>query len=155
MNEGQKYDYWGACTEEYFEPLRDTSLKWHVTYEMYPEQFYPLYCQGAGFAVSRDFVSCAVNDGHLATFRYNPFEDVSIGFLAERCGVKPVSDYHSIVQYRAYEGKSQMKARSEKDEIDILPKASMLFKGSNKAVQHRVKTHNDMYSHHKCVLQGC
>ena len=147
---GKKYDYWGCCTTENFKPLRSPERKWRVTFDMYPEEYYPLYCQGAGFAMSRKFVECASH--HLAKFRYNPFEDVSVGLLAERCGIKPDTDFVRIKQYRTEEAgeKKQMK-NVEKKEIFFLPKATM----KNKILQHRVKTHYDMYAHYKCVKEGC
>ena len=151
-NNGENYDkidYWGKCTKHYFRPLRDPSLKWHVTMDVYPEEAYPLYCQGAGFAMSRSFVDCAVSEKHVQTFRYNPFEDVSVGLLAERCNVKPVTDTR-INQYRADEGQTRM----AKDGLEygigeavLLPKANMAL---GKILQHRVKTHYDMYMHHLC-----
>jgi len=143
-------DYWGCCTTRHYAPLRDPALKWHVTYEMYPEEMYPLYCQGAGFATSRSFIKCAVEEHHIRDFRYNPFEDVSIGLLAERCGVQAVTDSR-ISQFRADEGRKQMLAVDSVESIKRLPKATM----EGKILQHRVKTHYDMYSHYICTTHGC
>eukprot|EP00559_Dactyliosolen_fragilissimus_P001059 CAMPEP_0184859920 /NCGR_PEP_ID=MMETSP0580-20130426/4872_1 /TAXON_ID=1118495 /ORGANISM="Dactyliosolen fragilissimus" /LENGTH=440 /DNA_ID=CAMNT_0027356803 /DNA_START=171 /DNA_END=1493 /DNA_ORIENTATION=+ len=150
-NSNSPIDYWGCCTMKNYAPLREESLKWHVTYKMYPEELYPLYCQGAGFATSRKFVKCAYEGNHIRNFRYNPFEDVSIGFLAERCGIKPVSDTVQVSQYRADEGHEKMKASESAAMYSALPKASMI----GKVVQHRVKTHYDMYQHHLCTKNGC
>ncbi len=147
---GSKYDYWGCCTTENFKPLRSPTRKWRVTFELYPEEYYPLYCQGAGFALSRKFVECAYES--LPTFRYNPFEDVSVGLLAERCGIAPTTDFVSIKQYRTEEaGEKKQLKNAERKEIFFLPKATM----KNKVLQHRVKTHYDMYAHYKCVQEGC
>lgn len=143
-------EYWGCCTTRHYAPLRDPSLKWHVTYEMYPEEMYPLYCQGAGFAIARSFIECVVEDHHIRDFRYNPFEDVSIGLLAERCGVKAVSDPR-ISQFRANEGEQKMLAVNSMDTIEQLPEVTM----ESKILQHRVKTHYDMYAHYICTLKGC
>jgi hypothetical protein len=147
---GKKYDYWGCCTTENFKPLRSPTRKWRVTFDIYPEEYYPLYCQGAGFALSRKFVECMSN--HLAFFRYNPFEDVSIGLLAERCSMVPDTDFVRIKQYRTEEaGEKKQLKNDERKEIFFLPKATM----KNKVLQHRVKTHYDMYAHYKCVKEGC
>jgi len=146
-----QWDYWGCCTTRQFSPLRDTSLKWHVTKAMYPEEMYPLYCQGAGFALSRQFVKCSIDEDHMKNFRYNPFEDVSIGLLAERCKIIPISDPDLIRQYRSDEGLSKMLASDAADQIKLPPKATML----DKVLQHRVKTHFDMYAHHICATVGC
>ena len=145
------YDYWGCCTEDHFKPLRSPTRKWRVTFDLYPEEYYPLYCQGAGFAMSRKFVKCMSEQ--LKDFRYNPFEDVSVGLLAERCGVEPISDFAKIKQYRTEEaGEKKMLNNAEKKEIFFLPRATMQ---GGKVLQHRVKTHYDMYAHHKCVAEGC
>lgn len=146
------YDYWGCCTTEHFKPLRSPTRKWRVTFDLYPEEYYPLYCQGAGFAMSRTFVECM--SSNLKDFRYNPFEDVSIGLLAERCSVKPQSDFVSIKQYRTEEAGEKKQLKDDggnKKEIFFLPKATM----ANKVLQHRVKTHYDMYAHYKCVQESC
>jgi hypothetical protein len=147
---GTHYDYWGCCTTDHFRPLRSPTRKWRVTFELYPEEYYPLYCQGAGFAMSRKFITCISTN--LENFRYNPFEDVSVGLLAERCGIKAVSDFARIRQYRTDDAsEKKMLNDSKKEEIFLLPRASM----QGKILQHRVKTHYDMYAHHKCVAEGC
>lgn len=144
--------YWGCCTDVHYRPLRHPSRKWRVTFELYPEEFYPLYCQGAGFAVSRDMAKCITDEENINNFRYNPFEDVSIGLLAERCGYPHTSDCKKIRQYRTKDSKElkQLKG-SQLEQINFLPKATM----DRRILQHRVKTHMDMYAHHKCVLDGC
>lgn len=145
-----QYNYWGCCTQDHFRPLRSPTRKWMVTFELYPEEYYPLYCQGAGFAMSRTFVQCISE--HLKDFRYNPFEDVSVGLLAERCGMPPVSDYAKIKQYRTQDASELKQVNNEKrEEIFFLPRATM----KGKVLQHRVKTHYDMYAHHRCALEGC
>jgi len=147
----KNFDYWGCCTTTHFKPLRSITRKWMVTYELYPEKFYPLYCQGAGFAMSRKFVECISNN--VADFRYNPFEDVSVGLLAERCGVEPQSNFDAIKQYRTDEaGEKKQLNNVKQEEIYFLPRATMR---RPKVLQHRVKTHYDMYAHYKCVQEGC
>ena len=146
--------YWGCCTYEHYKPLRHKSRKWRISEELYPEEYYPLYCQGAGFAVSRQMAQCITDDENINNFRYNPFEDVSIGLLAERCGYPHHSDCKKIRQYRTKDAAemTQLKGKQQKEQINFLPKATMK---NNKILQHRVKTHMDMYAHHKCVLEGC
>jgi len=77
--------YYGQCPQFQVSPSRDKENKWPVTFQTYPEPKFPLYCQGAGFGLSRELVREAVEGGHVRDFRYIPFEDVSIGILAERC----------------------------------------------------------------------
>jgi len=143
-------DYWGKCTRKRFPPLRDMALKWAVSYDIYPEELYPSYCQGAGYALSRKFVTCAVDQGHVSQVRYNPFEDVSVGLLAERCGILPVTD-ERIVQYRG-DTIVNMLASDTIESIKLLPKPTMT---GGKIVQHRIKTHYEMYEHYLCSIHGC
>ena len=145
------YNYWGCCTEDYIRPLRHPSRKWHITFDLYPEDLYPRYCQGAGFAMSKKFVDCITSN--LKKFRYNPFEDVSIGLLSERCRVKPVTDYERVIQYRTEDANEKKQLNNvKKDEIFFPPRATMKGK---KLLQHRVKNLYDMYAHHKCAKEGC
>jgi hypothetical protein len=150
--EGEPIHYWGCCTDINYKPLRHPQRKWRVTFDLYPNIFYPLYCQGAGFAVSRDMAQCITADENIRDFRYNPFEDVSIGLLAEKCGYPHTSDCKKIRQYRTKD-KGEIKQLNGQviEEIKFLPPATM----ENRILQHRVKTHLDMYNHHKCVLEGC
>jgi hypothetical protein len=154
LNSTSRIDYWGCCTAHYFRPLRHPSRKWMITFDLYPEEFYPLYCQGAGFAMSKDFASCMVDQNHLRYFRYNPFEDVSIGLLAERCGVQSKGNCRKVRQYRTKEAseiKQLVGEETERPTVTFLPRPTM----KETIVQHRVKTHFDMYAHHKCVLENC
>lgn len=144
--------YWGCCTDIHYRPLRHPSRKWRITFELYPEEYYPLYCQGAGFAVSREMAKCITHEDNIKKFRYNPFEDVSVGLLAERCGFQHSSDCKLISQYRTKSHDEIKQLNGQKrSQIEILPKATM----KEKVLQHRVKTHMDMYAHHKCVVEGC
>lgn len=43
----QAGDYWGKCTTDRFKPHRDPKYKWSITRQLYPEPYYPQYCQGA------------------------------------------------------------------------------------------------------------
>jgi len=81
-------DYWGWCQEKKYAPNRNDG-KWSVSNHTYPEPMFPRYCQGAGFALSRNFLDCAVGNSHIARARFMPFEDVAVGILAERCRITP------------------------------------------------------------------
>ena len=39
-------DYWGTCHEETSPPFRGDKWKWGISFEDYPEDFYPPYCLG-------------------------------------------------------------------------------------------------------------
>jgi len=122
-------DYWGKCNDGGWKPHRNHEVewqkKWYISYEIYPESEYPPYCQGAGFALSRKFLDCAFGQGHAAQIRYMPNEDVAIGLLAERCGIKATNDDRIWIRWKG----RQLTMR-------------------NKIVQHYVKNENVMRMHH-------
>lgn len=122
--------YWGKCVSGK-KPHRNQVIpwqkKWYISYETYPEQEYPPYCQGAGYAISRHFLDCAIGQGHAAKVRYMPNEDVAVGLLAERCGIPIVNDNRVSVRW------------DEEDGITM----------EGKIVQHYVKTEKEMRLHHK------
>jgi hypothetical protein len=110
-NPSDEINYWGKCKLEHIKPLRNKKFKWGLSLDMYPEQYFPIYCQGVGFAVSRKFLSCAAatihrtvtqENDHIGNMRFMPFEDVAVGLLAERCGIQATSVESSrlIKQYR-------------------------------------------------------
>ncbi len=156
-------DFWGWCQLEKFAPKRDASVKWPVSYELYPESMYPPYCQGAGFAISRKFMECAASsigngndngndNSHIANLRFMPFEDVSIGMIAERCNVDPimVEKKRWINLYRTELEEEKERVREGMPKIDKakLTRPIML----NRIVQHRIYDEWDMKEHHKIVL---
>ena len=86
-------DYWGTCHHELVPPFRGDGWKWSVSHEVYPEEWYPPYCQGAGFGLSLKFLTCAVKGGegsHIANHRYMPFVSLLAFYILQICliGVK-------------------------------------------------------------------
>ena len=149
----QEYDYFGQCPQFQVKPSRDRKNKWPVTYTTYPEPSFPLYCQGAGFGLSRELLSCAVDQGHVEKFRYMPFEDVSIGILAERCGYKPTM-IPGIKVFRADTPKERKCVNEAIPMIECYkgddtwpPDAHM----STKLIQHRVESKDDMVRIHQSL----
>mmetsp|Transcript_2393 Transcript_2393/g.2870 ORF Transcript_2393/g.2870 Transcript_2393/m.2870 type:complete len:335 (+) Transcript_2393:50-1054(+) len=120
-------NYWGKCNEGGWKPHRDESNKWYLSFEIYPEPEFAPFCQGAGIALSRKFLDCAVGAGHLSHIRYQPNEDVALGLLAERCDIHPTHDDRVWIRYY---GEPTMEG---------------------KIVQHYVKTEDDMRIHHYSV----
>ena len=146
-------DYWGWCQAKKVKPHRDATMyKWPVSYELYPEPMYPRYCQGAGFALSWKFVKCASTKDHISKIRYLPFEDASIGLLAERCDITPtmVEMLRWIHLYRTDLDEERYRVREglEKIEKSKLTRPVML----NRIVQHRIYDTWDMEQHHKVVM---
>lgn len=123
-------DYWGKCVSGR-KPHRNLDIpwqrKWYISYETYPEPEYPTYCAGAGYAISRNFLDCAIGEGHVANVRYQPNEDVAVGLLAERCKVNALDDYRVSIRW---EGRPTMK---------------------NKIIQHYIKDENTMREHHRLI----
>lgn len=144
-------DYWGWCPYriEKRTPLRDPKNKYSISYEQYPEPTFPRYCQGAGFALSRSFIECAVSDNHVARARYMHFEDVAVGILAERCEMLPLFDKKYIRLYRTntQDEKDRIKENGKIDDYSSLPAANM----TDRIVQHRIYNGLDMKDHHNIL----
>lgn len=148
--------YYGQCPQFQVKPSRDKTNKWPVTYQTYPEPKFPLYCQGAGFGLSRELVRTAVEGGHVENFRYMPFEDVSIGIIAERCGR---DKFHATM----IPGVKVFRAdtKKERDCVNRAIPMTECYKGddswppdarmSHHLIQHRVDDRDDMISIHKSL----
>jgi hypothetical protein len=145
------HDYVGHCQLDFTKVTRDDSYKWPLTVNTYPEDYLPKYCQGAGYALSRDFVSCANSEYHIANVRFMPFEDVAVGILAERCSFDPSLPNSGEIKVTRYDSKeaktrTQMNDRSTDNLVPIT--ACM----TGRIVQHRVIDTYDMEELHKTVL---
>jgi len=81
--------------------------------------------------------------------RFMPFEDVAVGILAERCGVKPTSidDPRLIKQYRTNLREERLKIKNGMAKIGKgkLPVPDM----EGRIVQHRIYDAWDMMEHYK------
>ena len=82
-------DYYGMIKSKY-SPIRDKSdermAKWYMSREEYPQDYFPDYAPGVGYALSNKFANCASRMiPHLQNFM--PWEDVAVGLLAELCQV--------------------------------------------------------------------
>lgn len=131
-NSHESIDYWGKCHHEAWKPHRNHDIpwqkKWYISFEVYPEPEYPPYCQGAGIALSKRFLECAVGQRHVENIRYMPNEDVAVGMLAERCGISAVNDDRVWIRW-------------DEDEEEITM--------DGKIIQHYVQTEEHMRLHHK------
>merc|ERR1712150_3409 len=146
-------DYFGWCPDKQVVPLRSKEDRWSISYELYPEN-YPRYCQGAGYALSRNFVKCCVSENHIAEFRFMPFEDVSVGILAERCHISPTHDKEHFQMYRKETSRERKRVNTPnfvlgKTDDDYLPSADM----KGKILQHRIHGDTDMKNHHHSVMK--
>uniref|UniRef100_H2TP59 Hexosyltransferase n=1 Tax=Takifugu rubripes TaxID=31033 RepID=H2TP59_TAKRU len=69
-------------------PRRDSSSKWYVSKQQYPEDTFPWYVSGAGYVFSTDLaarISWASTHVHMI-----PLEDVYVGLCLQVLGVRPV-----------------------------------------------------------------
>jgi len=171
-------DYWGKCKlNNDIEPLRTPDNKWSISNELYPEPYFPKYCQGAGFALSWNFIRCSSkssslssstgsNSGsknnhlnehhhsnHIANIRFMPFEDVAVGLLAKRCNIQPTTIKNENLMNMYRFGRSEEVWRTNnnqgKMEKNKLPKPNMK---NGRIVQHRIYDDWDMKEHHKIVM---
>ena len=146
----KQFDFWGKCNNDFnIKPSRDPNYKWSLSHESYPEEYFPQYCQGAGFALSRKFLDCAGGPkNHIAEMRYMPFEDVAVGLLAERCGVVPDSAKGKELQH--YRTPLKMEHDHVKYGMAKIPKMFLTIPHmEGTIVQHRIQNEWDMMEHYK------
>ncbi|XP_018447600.2 hydroxyproline O-galactosyltransferase GALT4 [Raphanus sativus] len=79
----------------YHKPLRNG--KWAVTYEEWPEEYYPPYANGPGYILSYDIAKFIVDDFEQQRLRLFKMEDVSMGMWVEKFNeTRPVAVVHSL-----------------------------------------------------------
>ncbi|KFK44626.1 hypothetical protein AALP_AA1G283100 [Arabis alpina] len=79
----------------YHKPLR--TGKWAVTYEEWPEEYYPPYANGPGYILSYDIAKFIVDDFEQQKLRLFKMEDVSMGMWVEKFNeTRPVAVIHSL-----------------------------------------------------------
>lgn len=93
--DAKRIDYGGQCVEN-SKPIRDEWNEEYIPYFYYPYNYFPSYCIGSGYVLSRDFLECAVTEGHIQRTVYMRSEAVTVGLLAEKCGIEPTFDLFSI-----------------------------------------------------------
>ena len=148
---------WGICNPSDVEVNRDESSKFFTPESSYPEDYYPVYCQGCGYAMSRDLVHCVA--GEIPQIRYMQYEDVFAGLLARRCNVTSVFDEESefVRQFRSgwkngdtAEERRRIRNNEGKltqDDLDWLPQAEL----GPRIVQHHVVNDEDMRRYHNSI----
>ena len=86
-NQIVKPDYVGKCVGPR-KPFRSKKSRYYTTFQEYPEELFPEYCQGLGFLLSSGLNSCVAKN--MALSRFLKHEDVFIGAMAKRCNVKHI-----------------------------------------------------------------
>jgi hypothetical protein len=145
----QPRDYWGFCKLEKNQPERGG--RWALSYEVYPEPMLPQYCKGAGYAMSRKFIECASDNEHISKTRYMPLEDISMGLIAERCGIKPtmIENRKWINLFRTGLAEERRRERLGLPKIERSSLSAPQTKGT--IVQHHIYDYLDMKEYHKAV----
>lgn len=132
---GLRMDYWGKCKTERLSPHRNRVIpwqkKWYIPYDAYPYSKYPPWAMGAGYALSRKFLTCAFGNQHAAQIRYLPNEDVAIGMLAERCNVSCINDNRVWLRYD-----------SIRDGVSM----------DRRIIQHYIKSEDEMHEFHRSMM---
>ena len=89
----RNYFYTGNCFKD-ARPVRSKEFglaKWIVTREEYPDKFFPPYCAGAGYILSRSSAAAIVEQAPFT--KLMRFEDVSVGLCAKNAGIRPEFHY--------------------------------------------------------------
>lgn len=85
--DSQLPDYFGLARQS-IQPIRNKpESKWFLSNEDYPQEFFPIYAHGTGYALSMKFAQCAASQAMGELLRPMPWEDVATGILAEKCHV--------------------------------------------------------------------
>ena len=115
-------------------PIRKPLHKWHVSKQHYNKTYFPPYCNGPFYFMSRAVV-LEVLEASFTEGSSLPLEDVFIGILAQKVGVKPI----------------QLKDLGVYIQVRIPPKAWKNWKDSNLmkyyAVGHSL-TREQMFGFH-------
>eukprot|EP00040_Diaphanoeca_grandis_P029282 m.171192 g.171192 ORF g.171192 m.171192 type:complete len:441 (-) comp31639_c1_seq1:92-1414(-) len=75
-------DYWGFGL---FTTKKQKKGKWGVSESTFPDAVYPPYVAGAGYMLSKKFLTCATS--HLPDVQFIPIEDAATGLLAKTCNI--------------------------------------------------------------------
>ena len=92
----QQKVYMGRC---WLKPLvkRSHNNKWHISFQEYNKTTYPNFCPGFGFVLTPDSVELFV--GLFDVVPFFRFDDVYVGMLAERAGVKTAGFHPGFKQH--------------------------------------------------------
>ena len=159
-NKEEALDYWGSCSPQQLKPMRDPSSIWSVGKDDYPGDYYPEYCQGAGYVLSRRFVSCAASKDNIGLVKYLKFEDVFVGILAERCQITSIYDDVGWLTRVRRSGRGQQETEREAiliqngiRKIELrnlmwLPRSEM----AGRILQHNILDDQDMKDYYKSYV---
>ena len=138
----QGFEYWGYVHRQ-AKPIRTLSGpsgKWYVSEKLYPRATYPLYASGAGYALSRAFLTCAQTK--VKTLAFMPREDVMTGLLAEECNVTPT--HSDLVDYKGGKGEGKLVRHrvSREDMMQLVAAHDQLRPATGSVPKDWCKTHD-------------
>ena len=155
----EKPDYIGKCLRPR-KPFRNKTSRYYTTFQEYPGEYFPEYCQGLGFLLSSGLNSCIVKN--MAHSRFLKHEDVFIGAMAKRCNVKHTLAVPELI-FRPYRSgctcDDPQSVRKEMEKLDdgnrpdddsVFPAAEM----AAKMIQHRINSDKDMIDHHESAFNN-
>jgi len=70
--------------------ILDPTWKYYVSYNLFPEKYYPPYVSGGGFLLSSDVIVRIFSAS--MRMRIFPIDDAFVGTLLKSCGIKPNND---------------------------------------------------------------
>ena len=82
----------GYCNPK-SKPIRNPRIKYYVSEEMYPAEFYPPYCIGTTYIVTRSTIQAILP--YAATTPLTRLEDISLGILIKTAQNVPIVDIDS------------------------------------------------------------
>jgi hypothetical protein len=95
-DERMMIDYYGLALKD-TKPIRRVRNKFYISKRDYPDEYFPIYAPGFGYALSNSFCACSVQEFPLLSFI--PWEDVSVGLLAKNCNVSLTNAQESHWSY--------------------------------------------------------
>lgn len=87
-------DYYGILRNG-TSPIRDKESKWYMSRKEFPQEVFPDYAHGTGYALSQRFAHCVKQSlsvptssrPNLEVEEFMPWEDVATGIMAEKCHI--------------------------------------------------------------------
>lgn len=109
-------------------PSRDKNAnKWYLSREVYPDDCFPPYAPGVGYALSRTFANCASEK--MESMLEMPWEDVATGILASQCEA-PLT--------RANENWGHFLVNGTTSDLDLFPAKKFYNAGYHVNIYHKV-----------------
>lgn len=123
----EQAQYYGLFKNGTIPSRQKSANKWYLSREAYPDDFFPPYSPGVGYALSRKFASCAA--AKIETMVEMPWEDVATGILASKCNA-PLT--------RANENWSHFLVNGTQSDLERFPTEKFYEGGYHVNIFHKV-----------------